>query len=98
MLTVAGIIMGIIMGIITGGIAYLCACGTFRVEQRWKRWLISIIVCGIFFTIAAFGYSAEEVQYNNGNCVYCGEKYKAIEHRHSSTYYECPNCRFGTWW
>lgn len=56
-----------------------------------------LIVFGAIF-ISIFISTIEETNFNNGFCIQCGTKYEAISRTNNGqTYYECPNCYYGTY-
>ena len=97
MLTTAGIIDGIFIAITAGGFVGLIISNFINPKKRLSKVIIYLATCGIFFLIASVGLSAEEINFNKGYCVWCGTRYQAVERHRSSTYYECPECRFGVW-
>ena len=95
-MTTNGLIFGIIIGVLVGGFGGLLWQQFF--SHWWSKVLCVIFMMGIFFAIAGFGLSGQETAFNNGICPKCGTKYVAIEYRRGATYYECPNCYYGTWY
>ena len=81
-------LMTLLLGCIVAGSEYLCKSSKF----------ISIIVIFILsFLLVYAGINDREKTFNSGYCIQCNTKMEAIEHHRGSTYYECPNCYFGTW-
>lgn len=95
-MTTNGLIMGIFIGVFIGG--FLGLLYSSDCKKRWSKIITTILFIIAFFCIAGFGFSSQEKSFNNGICPQCNTKYKAIEHKNSDTYYECPNCYFGTWY
>ena len=95
-MTTNGLIMGVFVGVVAGGflgLLWSTICG------KWRSKIITVIVfMAAFFCIGGFGFSAQEEAFNDGVCPRCITKYEAIQHKNTSTYYECPNCYFGTWY
>ena len=86
-LILAGLIT-LFLGCMVVGSEYLCKSSK----------IISIIVIFISsFLLIYTGESEQEKFFNNGYCIECNTKMKAVEHRRGATYYECPECHFGTW-
>lgn len=61
------------------------------------RALIALTIVSLFVGVVFLGNRNCEKNFNNGYCLQCGTKYQAIEHKNYMTYYECPECYFGTW-
>jgi len=81
-------LMTLLLGCIIAGSEYLCKSSK----------VISIIVIFISsFLFVYAGIGSQEKAFNNGYCIKCNTKMNAIEHHRGNTYYECPNCYFGTW-
>lgn len=88
-------IMAVIMGAILG-----CIAG-----RAFVRFLDGGLGMWIAFPILIVAILAglmlipgDESEFNNGYCIKCGAKYEAIDHRNNQTYYECPECHYGTWY
>lgn len=85
-----GVVVGSFLGLMIGNNAS---------RPRWWKTCIAIILCmTVFAAISYAGMSSEKTSYNDGDCYNCGEKYEAITHKRGQTYYECPECRYGTWY
>lgn len=90
------IVGGCFLGIIIGGFLGLM----FTVNMRNKAIKIiticfCIVISSLIFTVM---FKSESDNFNNGYCPYCETKYEAIQRKNSQTYYECPNCYYGTWY
>ena len=94
-MTINGLMFGVFTGILIGG--FLGLIWSSECTKWWSKAITIIGFMAVFFCIAGFGFSAQEKCFNNGVCIKCNTKYKAIEHKNSDTYYECPNCYYGTW-
>lgn len=95
-MTLSGIICGVLIASVVGG---FFGIGIWSSSLKWyKKLLYQFLIWLVFFCVAGFGLSWEERDFNNGICPQCDTKYQAIQRRNSSTYYECPNCFFGTWY
>ena len=86
-LIVAGL-MTLLLGCMVAGSEYLC-------KSSKVISIIAIFILSFLFVYA--GISGQEKDFNNGYCIKCNTKMQAIEHHRANTYYECPNCYFGTW-
>lgn len=92
------LITSLFLGCIAGGfIGLICSTSVESIKEK-----LAIITISIFciFLISCFGMSFESKSFksfNNGYCIQCGTKYEAITYRNGQTYYECPNCYYGTW-
>lgn len=83
------------LGCLVGG--YLGLIWSTTVESKKAKFAIITIFIFVFFLFIYGGMSSENKSFNNGYCVQCGTKYEAITYRNGNTYYECPNCYYGTW-
>ena len=92
------VISGIILGIISGCLPGLGIANLFDNTKKSHEIIIIIATIAIFSIICGLGLKSENDNFNSGYCVECGTKYKAITHKNSQTYYECPNCYFGCWY
>lgn len=64
-----------------------------------KKFLIATICVGLFISLMVLICTFETHNFNNGYCINCGAKYEAISRsRNGQTYYECPNCYYGTYY
>lgn len=95
-MTTMGLTTGILAGVFIGG--FLGWILSHLIDEVCGK-IATVIGCVlIVFCLAGFGCSSEEKDFNHGVCPRCDTKYEAIERSHSETYYECPNCYFGTWY
>ena len=95
-MTTNGLIMGIFTGVFVGG--FLGLLWSSNCNKLWSKALTIMGFMIVCFCIAGFGFSGQETSFNNGICPQCNTKYEAIQHKNGDTYYECPNCYFGTWY
>lgn len=100
-LTKQALLDGIIVGSIPGiffGIIVVAIMGLLMTKKNWFIKAITFIIVNIIFIGICFGgLRSERINFNNGYCIRCGAKYQAIQHQRNQTYYECPECYFGTW-
>lgn len=89
------LIASLFLGCLTGGFLGLIWSTTVE-SKKAKFAIITIFICAFSLFIYG-GMSSEDKSFNNGYCVQCGTKYEAITRRNGNTYYECPNCYYGTW-
>ena len=95
-MTTNGLIAGIFTGVFVGG--FLGLLLSSDCHKLCRKAIIIIGFMMFFFCIAGFGFSSQEISFNDGICPRCNTKYEAVQHKNSDTYYECPNCYFGTWY
>ena len=89
------LIASLFLGCLTGG--FLGLIWSTVVESKKAKFVIITMFIFAFFLFIYVGMSSEDKSFNNGYCIQCGTKYEAITHRNGDTYYECPNCYYGTW-
>lgn len=97
---VVNIICGLVLGS-TVGLVIFWLLDVFVFKQRgWKEITISVtIMLACVIASTAFMVHAANLEnrnFNDGYCIQCGIKYEALTHYYGATYYECPNCYFGT--
>ena len=92
------IVDGILLGVLSGGFCGILIANTFDNNSNLKKFVIICATISIFSLICVFGLKSQHDNFNGGYCPRCGTKYEAIQHKNSETYYECPNCYFGTWY
>lgn len=85
------IIMGTILGLLAGRVF------VYFLDRGIGVWvalpiLMAVILVGLTLV------PSDESEFNNGYCIKCGAKYEAVDHRNNQTYYECPECHYGTWY
>lgn len=88
---IASLVLGSLVG---GSIGFIWS---MLLESKIARFIITAMFIFAFSLFIYVGMSSENKSFNNGYCVQCGMKYEAITHRNGNTYYECPNCYYGTW-
>ena len=89
------LIASLFLGCLTG--CFLGLIWSTVVESKKAKFVIITMFIFAFFLFIYVGMSSEDKSFNNGYCIQCGTKYEAITHRNGDTYYECPNCYYGTW-
>ena len=90
------IIGGSLVGLFLGG--FFGIIFSVNMQNKIKKVIVifgCIIITGFIFTAIL---KSESDNFNNGYCPYCETKYEAIQRKNSQTYYECPNCYYGTWY
>ena len=83
------------LGSLVGGFIGLIWSALF--ESKIEKFAITAMFIFAFSLFIYVGMSSEDKSFNNGYCIQCGTKYEAITRRNGNTYYECPNCYYGTW-
>ena len=78
-MTLSGVIYGATIAILVGGFFGIAIWSSQM--KSWKKVLVQLLLCLVFFCIAGFGMSAEETSFNNGYCIRCGTHYQAIQHQ-----------------
>ena len=91
------IIGGGFLGLILGTFGYLLIFSSDNLNV-FQKWGLSLLLWSTLSLICGLGVKGEVENFNNGYCKKCGTKYEAITRKNSSTYYECPNCFYGTWY
>ena len=91
------IIGGGFLGLLAGTFGYMSifSSGNLNIFQKVG---LSLLLWSALSLICGLGIKGDVENFNDGNCKYCGTKYEAITHKNSSTYYECPECFYGTWY
>lgn len=62
-----------------------------------KREAVATLLAFLFIGLAVVASKMEYDTFNHGYCYKCGTKYNAVSRKASQTYYECPNCYYGTY-
>lgn len=63
-----------------------------------KNETILIIFTTLILALTIWASCIETRHFNNGYCYNCGTKYQALSRSQAGTYYECPDCYFGTYY
>lgn len=91
------LISSLFLGCLAGSFIGLLIWSTFA-ESKIAEFITITMFIFVFSLLIYVGMSSEDKSFNNGYCIQCGTKYEAITRRNGNTYYECPNCYYGTWY